>query len=101
MTRPLDRNRLLSAPRTQQLRGESPRTSHISKMVLSIVKFGGAEGTRTPDPLLAKQVLSQLSYGPTRMAQDTISAYGELSPGIDSPSIVSCTTPKRSNGGMK
>ena len=26
---------------------------------------GGAEGTRTPDPLLAKQVLSQLSYGPT------------------------------------
>ena len=27
---------------------------------------GGAEGTRTPDPLLAKQVLSQLSYGPTR-----------------------------------
>ena len=27
--------------------------------------FGGAEGTRTPDPLLAKEVLSQLSYGPT------------------------------------
>ena len=26
---------------------------------------GGAEGIRTPDPLLAKQVLSQLSYGPT------------------------------------
>jgi hypothetical protein len=26
---------------------------------------GGAEGTRTPDPLLAKEVLSQLSYGPT------------------------------------
>ena len=25
---------------------------------------GGAEGTRTPDPLLAKQMLSQLSYGP-------------------------------------
>ncbi len=25
---------------------------------------GGAEGTRTPDPLLAKQVLSQLSYSP-------------------------------------
>ena len=25
---------------------------------------GGAGGTRTPDPLLAKQVLSQLSYSP-------------------------------------
>ena len=27
--------------------------------------IGGAEGTRTPDPLHAKQVLSQLSYSPT------------------------------------
>ena len=25
---------------------------------------GGATGTRTPDPLLAKQMLSQLSYRP-------------------------------------
>ena len=29
------------------------------------VMIGGAEGTRTPDPLRAKQVLSQLSYSPT------------------------------------
>ena len=28
-------------------------------------KSGGREGIRTPDPLLAKQVLSQLSYTPT------------------------------------
>jgi hypothetical protein len=28
---------------------------------------GGAGGTRTPDPLLAKEVLSQLSYGPTEL----------------------------------
>ena len=28
-------------------------------------KFGGGEGIRTPDPLLAKQVLSRLSYTPT------------------------------------
>ena len=28
------------------------------------VTNGGAEGIRTPDPLLAKQVLSQLSYSP-------------------------------------
>ena len=27
-------------------------------------KCGGAEGTRTPNPLLAKQVLYQLSYSP-------------------------------------
>ena len=26
--------------------------------------WGGAKGTRTPDPLLAKQVLFQLSYSP-------------------------------------
>src|SRR5688500_19096013 len=29
---------------------------------------GGDEGTRTPDPLLAKEVLSQLSYIPTARA---------------------------------
>ena len=28
------------------------------------LKFGGASRDRTDDPLLAKQVLSQLSYGP-------------------------------------
>ena len=31
---------------------------------------GGAEGARTPDPLLAKEVLSQLSYGPTELVGD-------------------------------
>lgn len=29
------------------------------------MKGGGAGGTRTPDPLHAMQVLSQLSYNPT------------------------------------
>ena len=29
------------------------------------MKIGGAGGTRTPDPLHAMQVLSQLSYNPT------------------------------------
>ena len=38
-------------------------------------QFGGAKGTRTPDPLLAKQVLFQLSYSPrkpqvTRLIRD-------------------------------
>ena len=29
------------------------------------MRFGGADRDRTGDPLLAKQVLSQLSYSPT------------------------------------
>ena len=28
------------------------------------IEFGGAEGSRTPDPRLAKPMLSQLSYTP-------------------------------------
>ena len=47
--------------------GEPDRVSHISKMVLSTVKYGGAEGTRTPDFLNAIEALSQLSYSPTRV----------------------------------
>ena len=34
--------------------------------------FGGDEEDRTPDPLLAKQVLSQLSYTPTRLSLEPI-----------------------------
>ena len=30
----------------------------------SLAPLGGDEGIRTPDPLLARQVLSQLSYTP-------------------------------------
>ena len=30
----------------------------------SLIKFGGAEGDRTPDPKTASLVLSQLSYSP-------------------------------------
>ena len=33
--------------------------------VLPVVPLGGAGGTRTPGPLRAKEVLSQLSYSPT------------------------------------
>ena len=32
---------------------------------------GGASRDRTDDPLLEKQVLSQLSYGPGRQIKDT------------------------------
>jgi len=33
------------------------------------MRFGGAERDRTADPLLAKQVLSQLSYSPNLWVQ--------------------------------
>jgi hypothetical protein len=35
---------------------------------------GGASRDRTDDPLLAKQVLSQLSYGPVKDGQPTVLA---------------------------
>ena len=38
--------------------------ANLNLKVLDSIKSGGAGGTRTPDPLLAKQVLSHLSYSP-------------------------------------
>jgi hypothetical protein len=46
-----------------QLRGWSKDESRKCFAIRG--KIGGREGIRTPDPLLAKQVLSQLSYTPT------------------------------------
>ena len=46
-------------PSTSRLSGA--RSNHLS---YEPVSFGGDEEVRTPDPLLAKQVLSQLSYTP-------------------------------------
>ena len=37
----------------------------IFMVCLAIASSGGAEGARTPDPRLAKPVLSQLSYNPS------------------------------------
>ena len=49
-------------PPTSRLSGA--RSNHLSYEP----KYGGDEEARTPDPLLAKQVLSQLSYTPTLFA---------------------------------
>src|SRR5436309_14197650 len=49
--------------RVPKLRDWSRDESH--KCFAIREKVGGREGIRTPDPLLAKQVLSQLSYTPT------------------------------------
>jgi hypothetical protein len=52
------------------MRDTSPTTSPNDKMRrtrdtdTAHSNGGGATGTRTPDPLLAKQMLSQLSYRP-------------------------------------
>ena len=53
-------------PPTSRLSGV--RSNHLSYApvfyLFSRVTSGGDEEDRTPDPLLAKQVLSQLSYTP-------------------------------------
>ena len=54
-------------PSTSRLSGV--RSNHLSYApiqfsVRPLCPFGGDEEDRTPDPLLAKQVLSQLSYTP-------------------------------------
>ena len=47
------------------------QTLHLSFLssvsFLPAFRFGGAKGTRTPDPLRARQVLSQLSYSPIQL----------------------------------
>ena len=35
-----------------------------TQLFAEFITYGGAKEDRTPDPLLAKQVLSQLSYNP-------------------------------------
>ncbi len=44
-----------------------PGEKRTQEIVLPTIPYGGAGGTRTPDPLRAKQVLSQLSYSPSGM----------------------------------
>ena len=52
-------------PRVAQV----PRFCKGSKpLFASFTPFGGAEETRTPDFLRAKEALSQLSYGPACLA---------------------------------
>ena len=44
-------------------------------MQFSLYKFGGDKEIRTPDPLLARQVLSQLSYTPKIFYDSKIVKY--------------------------
>ena len=49
-------------PPTSRLSGV--RSNRLSYKPMRVCDPGGDEGIRTPDPLLAGQVLSQLSYTP-------------------------------------
>ena len=49
------------------------KTKILSRIVnRKLFKFGGADPDRTGDPLLAKQVLSQLSYSPFNLKSQMI-----------------------------
>ena len=62
--------RLLKPARDPKIRSLLPgRSPHEEGTELDAVnEVGGADRDRTGDPLLAKQVLSQLSYSPLRVA---------------------------------
>ena len=57
-------------PSTSRLSGV--RSNHLSYEPV----FGGDEEDRTPDPLLAKQVLSQLSYTPIFLCRSELKSSG-------------------------
>jgi hypothetical protein len=62
-------------PPTSPLSGV--RSNHLSyRPVVASKPDGGASRDRTDDPLLAKQVLSQLSYGPMMPTDELLLARG-------------------------
>ena len=67
-------------PPTSRLSGV--RSNHLSyePISLSLKISGGDERDRTDDPLLAKQVLSQLSYTPVSFDPASIQLFSSYSP---------------------
>jgi hypothetical protein len=53
----------------------------------SLTPFGGAEEIRTPDPLRAKEVLSQLSYGPALLPASEARGQASLPSGLQLPAF--------------
>ncbi len=76
---------------TQSLKYSYPFSKDTLLMFLSLLprkkKGGGDNRARTDDPLLAKQVLSQLSYTPTSSTQ---ASYPSLPPIVESSLIQLC-----------
>ena len=72
------------------------------RLRLTFAKFSGdgAEGIRTPDPLLARQVLSQLSYNPLGLygLKRAFSSFRRVTPmGLSGPFLL----PKGYPDGLK
>ena len=64
-----DRDELaIAAGQTPRHRSSARKTVKLSELrCAQLTHVGGADRTRTGDPLLAKQVLSQLSYSPIQI----------------------------------
>lgn len=78
--KPPDQSSLHDICRTG-IRPKSMQTFFLQKTLavsLNTNRFGGAERDRTADPLLAKQVLSQLSYSPISSIARTKSRFGNF-----------------------
>ena len=70
------------------------RSQGFDLSVLDTKTFGGAERDRTADPLLAKQVLSQLSYSPIQVS---IPDRGPLINGMVGPGRLELPTSRLSS----
>lgn len=64
------------------------RQKYRSPFSLNTNRFGGAERDRTADPLLAKQVLSQLSYSPSSSITSRTKPQGSATIHIACHSII-------------
>src|SRR3972149_8071367 len=64
----------------------------VDKPLARLFFAGGAGGTRTPAPLLAKEVLSQLGYGP-------VSGRWSLVAGLQG-SLASCCSKRQARAGL-
>jgi hypothetical protein len=60
---------------------EAPSEAFAVRRISHETKHGGAERDRTADPLLAKQVLSQLSYSPNSLRSRAVPPFDKLRAG--------------------
>lgn len=93
--RQICRSHAEGAPRGRQTIGDAPCACELRSVTVSLNtnRFGGAERDRTADPLLAKQVLSQLSYSPSSsitQGQDPKVRQQSASPDIPSSLTLIC-----------
>ena len=66
----------------------NPLSSSLCLLSLSRENSGGDNRARTDDPLLAKQVLSQLSYTPIPLPREVVVGLDGLEPSTSRLSVV-------------